>query len=278
MKDNIDKNKYSVLIPVYYKDNAEWLKISIDSMLCQTILPSEIVVIKDGLLTDELEKVLNNYKKLFPGVFVIKEFENNVGLGKALAYGVEQCSYELIARMDADDYSLPYRCEKQLEIFSENIDIDVVGSIVVEFNDNINNIISHVKLPEKNNEIIEYAKKRCPIRHPSIMYKRSKVLESGNYRDYRHAQDYNLIVHMIINGCKFYNIQEYLTYMRVNTDFYKRRGGFKQLKIVLKLKKEFLDYGFYTSKDFIISAFGNAIVCLMPNKMREFIYKNLLRR
>ncbi|MDI9217076.1 MULTISPECIES: glycosyltransferase [Clostridium] len=269
---------YSVLMPVYYKDNPKWLKESIDSILLQSIKPSEFIIIKDGKLTSELDKVIEYYKNQHRELFYIKEFEENIGLGKVLAFGVNECSNEYILRMDADDYSLPDRCEKQLSILENNKNIDVVGSNVIEFTDNINNIISFVNLPEKNSEIIKYAKKRCPIRHPAIMYRKSKVLESGNYRDYRHAQDYNLVVHMIINGCKFYNIQEYLTYMRVNKDFYKRRGGFNQLKIVMTLKKEFLDHGFYSYKDYIISTFGNAIVCLMPNTIRKFIYKNLLRR
>lgn len=269
---------YSVLMPVYYKDNTEWLKISIESMLSQTIKPSEFIIIKDGPITSELEEVINYYCELFPKLFVIENFENNVGLGRVLAYGVELCSNEYIARMDADDYSLPDRCERQLEIFEQDNSLDVVGSNVKEFTEEINNIISYVNLPETNDEVIKFAKKRCPIRHPAIMYKRSKVLLAGNYRDYRHAQDYNLAVNMLIKGYKFYNIQEYLTFMRVNKDFYKRRGGLKQLKLVLRLKKEFLGCGFYSITDYIISALGNAIVCLMPNSLRRIFYKNILRR
>jgi glycosyltransferase involved in cell wall biosynthesis len=264
-------------MPLYCKDDPNWFKYSLNSILAQTISPDEIVLIADGPLTEELDIVVNSYVKQYGALFNVIRFEKNIGLGRLLAKGIEICRNELIVRMDADDYALPNRCEKQLQVFTEQPDIDLVGSNVDEFIGSIDNVVSNVVLPQCNDEIITFAKKRCPVRHPTLMYKKQAVMKAGNYRDYRHAQDYNLIVHMILNGAKMYNIQDVLVYMRVSPDFYKRRGGWKQMKLVLKLKKEFYDYGFYSAKDFAISAIGNAIVCLMPNSVRVFIYKKLLR-
>lgn len=269
---------YTVLIPLYINDNPQWIQYSIDSILAQTITPEEIFIMKDGPITIDAQQVIDNYLRKYPELFTIDGFEINQGLGKALAYGVVNCRNELIARMDADDYAVPERCEKQLLRFEKCPELDVIGSNVEEFIVDVNNVISHVIMPKTNEEIIKFAKKRCPIRHPSLMYRKSAVLEAGNYRDYRHAQDYNLVVHMILSGAKFYNIQENLVYMRVTSDFYNRRGGIKQFKLVLRLKKEFLNYGFYSVEDFIISALGNAIVCLMPNFMRKFVYTKFLRK
>ena len=269
--------KYSVLMPVYFKDNAEWLKISIDSMLSQTVSADEFIIVKDGKVTEELDNILDSYDKKYPNLFKIYEMKENVGLGKVLKYGVEVCRNEFIARMDADDYSKTDRCEKQLEVFRLNNNYSVVGSNVEEFFDDSNNVISQVLLPEKHEDIYKYAKKRCPIRHPALMYKRSHVINSGNYSDYFHAQDYNLVVKMLMNNCIFYNIQESLTLMRVTSDFYKRRGALRQLKIVYKLKKEFWEMGFYTFNNFFISTSINSIVCLLPNFIRELIYKKFLR-
>ena len=67
-------------------------------------------------------------------------------------------------------------------------------------------------------------------------------------------------------------------YMRVSPDFYKRRGGWEQAKLVLKLKKEFYDCHFYSLGDFMISGVGNAVVALLPNKVREIFYKQVLRK
>lgn len=270
--------KYSILMPVYIKDNPEWLKISIESMLNQTILADEFLIIKDGEVTDEIDKVLMSYKEKYPKLFTIHQMSKNVGLGKVLAYGIKECKNEFIVRMDADDYSVKERCEKQLNIFRRNKYVDVVGSNVEEFSESIDNIISHVILPENHEQIIKFAKKRCPIRHPALMYKKSSVLDSGNYSDYYHAQDYNLVVKMIMKGYYFYNIQEPLTYMRVTSDFYKRRGGVKQLKIIYNLKKEFYEMKFYSFNDFFLSTVGNGIVCLLPNFIRELIYIKILRK
>lgn len=263
---------------LYKKDNPEWLKVSIDSMLAQTKKAHEFVIIKDGPLTEQLNELLQEYQKLYPGLFKIHSFETNQGLGRALAYGVTLCESNLIARMDADDYSIPTRCEQQINKFNDDPSLDVIGSNVKEFINSMDNVVSYVNLPELNNNIVKFAKRRCPVRHPSLMYKKDKVLLSGNYRDFRHAQDYNLIVHMILKGCKFYNFQDYFVYMRVNEDFYKRRGGLKQFNIVLKLKREFLKLGFYSYTDFLVSGVGNALICLMPNNIRGLIYKKILRR
>lgn len=263
---------------LYKKDNPKWFCISIDSILAQTVKPNEIVIVCDGPLTEEINKVLHEYTDRYSELFKVYRLPRNFGLGVALAKGVGFCKNDLIARMDADDYAAPTRCEKQLEVFLKNSKIDVVGSNVKEFVGDTSNVVSHVVLPENQPEIVKYAKKRCPIRHPALMYKKEAVLRAGNYRNYRHAQDYNLIVHMILSGAQIYNIQENLMFMRVSPDFYKRRGGIRQAKLVLRLKKEFYDCNFYSLGDFLISGIGNAVIALLPNGLRTVFYKIVLRK
>lgn len=270
--------EYSVLMPLYKNDNPEWLKLAVDSMLGQTIPPDEFVIVVDGSLPDVLRNIVAGYEEENKGLFNVHYFEQNRGLGVTLADGVKLCRNELIARMDADDYSVPERCEKQLKVFDICPDCDVIGSNVDEFIGDISNVVAKVRLPQTNNEMKDFAKRRCPVRHPTLMYKKSKVLKSGNYRDYRHAQDYNLMVHMFLDGCKMQNIQEVLVYMRVSENFYERRGGWNQAKLILRLKKEFLDYGFYSLPDFIVSGMGNVAVCLLPNKLRKVFYIKVLRK
>ena len=269
---------YCVLIPLYMNDNPEWFRYSLDSIINQTVPPKEIVIVCDGPISEELSSVLSDTKKIKKISFKIMYLKKNVGLGKALAYGINECSYNYIARMDADDYSVPCRCEKQLQYLSEHPDVDVVGCNVDEFIGSIDNVVSRVRLPETQDEIVKYAKKRCPIRHPALLYKKNKVLQAGNYEDFRHAQDYDLIVNMILCGAHIYNIQETLVYMRVSPDFYKRRGGIKQAKLILRLKKSFLIKGFYSPMDFIISGIGNALICMMPNTIRKLFYTFILRK
>lgn len=275
MKKN---KKYSVLMSVYFKENPEWFDNSIKSMLEQTIFPDEFVIVEDGELTDDLDRVVEKYVKKFPNVFKIVKIEKNGGLGPALKRGVEECKNEFIARMDSDDYCLPNRIEKEFEMLDKDPDLGMVGTNVAEFTESIDNVISKVILPETNEEIIKFSKKRNPFRHPSILFKKSSVLKAGNYREYYLCEDYDMWLRMIRSGCKCYNIQEILTYMRISEDFYKRRGGIKYLKSINKFKKEQMSIGYFTKTEYIKSIVPHAIVCLMPNFLRDFVYKKMLRK
>lgn len=274
----IINKEYSVLMSVYYKENAKWFEESIQSMFMQTIQPKEFVLVEDGKLTEELENVVKKYKKKYPKTMKVVKLDANVGLGPALQRGVKECSCEYIARMDSDDYSVPNRIEKEFEIFEKDSTIGMVGSNVSEFIDNIQNVICNVVLPEKDEDIIKFSKKRNPFRHPSIMFKKSEVIKAGNYREYYLCEDYDMWLRMIRNNCKCYNIQDNLVYMRISDDFYKRRGGIKYLKSINKFKKEQMTLGYFTKMEYLKGIIPHAIVCLMPNFMRDFVYRKMLRR
>lgn len=270
--------EYSVLMSVYFKENPIWFRDSIESMLSQTIKPSEFVIIEDGPLTFELDKVVRTYKEKYPEIFKIIKIDKNAGLGLALKLGIENCTNEFIARMDSDDYCKADRIEKQFNIFLKNPDLGMVGTNVIEFVDNPENVISKVVLPENQEQIYEFSKKRNPFRHPSIMYKKSEVLKAGNYREYYLFEDYDMWVRMIRAGCQCYNIQEFITYMRINADFYARRGGVKYLKSIYKFKKEQHNIGYINFANFLIAFIPHAIVCLMPNYFRNVVYRKILRK
>lgn len=269
--------KYSVLMSVYEKENPKYFEESIQSMLNQTIAPDEFVIVKDGRITNELEKVINKFTLKNSGLFKIIDLKENVGLGPALAIGVENCKNEYIARMDSDDISVSTRIEKQFKILEEDPELDIIGSSVGEFIENTENVISYRELPEKNEEIQEFSKKRNPFAHPSVLLRKQKVLEAGNYRKYYLCEDYDLWNRMISKGAKCYNIQENLVFMRISKDFFKRRGGIKYLKSILKFKVEQYKNGYYSMSNLIVSGGAHTIVCLLPNFLREFIYLKLLR-
>lgn len=274
------KIKYSVLMSVYYKESADSLKESIDSVFNQTIMCNEFVLIEDGPLTEELDNLIEKYKKKYNSILKIVKLEKNVGLGLALNRGITECKNELIARFDSDDISVKDRCEKQLREFINNPNLDLIGSNHIEFIDSIKNEKSYTykNLPYSDKDIKKYAKKRNPFSHSAVMYKKSKVLEAGNYRNYYYVEDYDLWVRMIKNNCLCQNINEYLNYVRVSEDLYKRRGGIKYLRSLMKFKNEQLRTGFYSFSDYIKSSIAHILVCLMPGSFRQFVYKKLLRK
>lgn len=269
--------RYSILMSVYYKEKPEWLDLSIKSMLNQTVKSDDFVIVKDGPLSKELDEVIEKYRRSYPDVFNVVSLKNNIGLGPALAVGIKECKNELIARMDSDDYSLPNRCEKQLKCFEINPNLDVVGCFESEFINKIDNVISIHKVPETSKEIDKFMRRRCGILHPTVIYKKSAVLKCGNYNDVPLYEDYDLFIRMMKNSCKSYNIQQSLYFIRINEDFYKRRGGIRYAKTVLSFKRSQYKDGYFSLKDYLVSGWGQAIVCLMPNFVRIFIYKNLLR-
>lgn len=272
------EKKYSVLMSVYYKEKPEWLDYSIDSMFKQTIIPDEFVLIEDGPLNSDLDTVISKWEEKYPKIMKVVKLEKNGGLGPALERGIIECKNEFIARMDSDDYSMPTRIERQFEIFERYPDLGLVGTNVEEFENNINNVNCSVILPEYHEEIYKFSKKRCPFRHPTLLYKKSEVLKAGNYREFYLCEDYDLYVRMLRSGCKCYNIQEPMVYMRVGSNFYKRRGGWKYMKTILKFKNEQLKIGYFSLFDYLKSTIPHIIVCLCPNFVRDYIYTNLLRK
>ena len=125
--------QYSVLMSVYYKEKPEYLQQSMESILHQTIPASDFVLVCDGPLTPELDSVIEKMQQQFGPVLHVHRLKENGGLGKALNAGLEQCTCELVARMDSDDVSRPDRCEKQLQIFAEHPEYSLVSGIVEEF-------------------------------------------------------------------------------------------------------------------------------------------------
>lgn len=270
--------KYSVLMSVYYKENPEYLTKAIESMLNQTIKPNEFIIVKDGPLTKELDKVINQFAEKNKDVFNVISLKQNVGLGVALSEGVKKAKNELIARMDSDDISSYNRCEKQLKIFDKNNDLAVVGTNMTEFIGNETNIISKRVVPEKNEEIIKYLRKRCPLNHVTVMFKKSKILEVGNYLEMHYNEDYYLWVRLFLNGDKFYNIQDDLVNVRVGKEMYRRRGGYKYFISERKIQKYMLKNKVIGKGTYIDNVLKRFILqVLMPNWLRGFIFKKLAR-
>lgn len=275
----MQNSKYTVLMSVYYKEKPEYLSLSIESMLNQTVKPDEFIIVKDGPLTTELDEVINNFVTAYPKTFNIIVNETNLGLGPALAKGIENSKNELIARMDSDDYVVSTRCERQLEKFREDPKLGMVGSYEAEFVDDIDNVISIHRVPSENDEIERFMHRRCSVLHPTVMYKKSAVLKSGNYQSVLLYEDYDLFARMVLEyHIKSYNIPEPLYYIRTSEDFFKRRGGIKYAKTVLKFKWGQYRKGYMSLMDFGISVLGQAFVCVLPNSLRKSFYMKFLRK
>ena len=180
--------------------------------------------------------------------------------------------------MDTEDIAKPERFKKQIAVFKSYPDVDVVGTWIDEFEESPQNIISTRKLPETHKEIHKYAQKRNPNNHPTVMFRKQAVINAGGYQHFPLFEDYYLWVRMLLKGSKFYNIQESLLYFRFSPDMFKRRGGFKYACIEAKFQWVLHQLGFISLIKTCINIgirFGTRII---PNSLRGWIYKNILRK
>lgn len=269
---------YSVLMSVYYKEKPEYLRISIESMMSQTVPTNDFVLVCDGPLTQELDSVIADMQQKYDGIIHVVRLSKNCGLGCALQVGVKECRNDLIARMDSDDISRPKRCEKELEVFMSHPEISIVGGIIEEFSMTPEVIDAKRAVPETTEEIVEFSKKRNPFNHPSVMYRKKDVLKAGNYSDIRYMQDYYLWIEMLIAGMKGYNIQEPLVWMRADSNLFKRRSGRLYVEIQVKLFKKMYSAGYITYAQYLKSAGIRICSALAPNQLRQFMFKKVLRK
>lgn len=275
---------YSVLMSVYKGEKAENLRIAMNSMWNQTVPTNDFVLICDGPLTPELDAVIEEMEAAHHNTLRVVRFEENHGLGYALQIGVKECKNGFIARMDSDDISRPERCEKQLVVLTAHPELSICGSLIEEFTEiesgaAVPTSISACRVvPEKADEILEFAKKRNPFNHVTVMYRKEAVLIAGNYQDVRYMQDYYLWIYMLIAGFKGYNIQESLVWVRVDGNMFKRRSGRLYRNIQLNLFKYMKNQGFISSFQYIKSSILRAGSSIAPNWLRQFMFKIVLRK
>lgn len=268
---------YSVLMAVFKKDVPSFLELSLSSMCHQTVAPSEIIIVKDGPITDELQQVIDHISNV--NYICIKQVQlpSNVGLGKALNEGLKHCSYDYVARMDADDYSLSNRCELQLKEFELNPELDIVGCPVDEFVDSIDNIVGCRDVPYTNADIYKFAKYRDPFNHPSVIFKKSTVEAVGGYGDYRKNQDTELWIRLLLHDAKCMNIKEHSLKFRFDSKTFNKRKTWKNTKSLIGIRYNSWKQGFNTFMEFVTISIGQLFLWAAPVAVQKFVYKVVLR-
>lgn len=267
---------FSVLMSIYKAEKPSYLTMSLNSVLNQTLQASEIIIVEDGPLTTDLYAILDEFESKNPIIRRLRLSENH-GLGYALCEGLKYCRYELVARMDTDDICKPNRFEVQVEFMEKNYEVDVLGTWIDEFFDVKENIVSIRKVPEGSKGLYEFGKKRNPMNHPTVMFRKSSVLKAGSYQTCMLLEDYYLWVKMLKMGMVFYNIQESLLYFRLSHDIYKRRGGLKYAITEVKFQIELHKIGYLTIFETIRNIASRFFVRVMPVCIRRRIYRRLLR-
>lgn len=273
----MDQNKkFSVSMCVYGGDNAQWFKASVESVLNQTLPPNEIVLVVDGFVPDDLNTVILKYEEL--EIFNVIRLKTNQGHGIARKIGLDHCTNELVAIMDADDICALDRFEKQIEAFCNHPDSDIVGGMITEFIDTPENIVGKRIVPLEDSKIKEYMQRRCPMNLVTVMFKKTSIEKVGGFIDWYCEEDYYLWLRMALANMKFRNVNDVLVKVRVGKEMYQRRGGVKYFKSEAKLQKYMLENNIIGFPRYLINVTERLILqVLMPNKMRGFIFQKLAR-
>ncbi len=269
--------QFSVLMSVYNKENPDFLQQSLDSIFNQTLPPSEVVLVQDGPINEQLQRVIDCCQTAHPELKTVKLTKCH-GLGDALNEGMRACSNDLIARMDTDDICTPDRFEIQVKYMQEHPDTAICGSWIDEFTGDVSHVISSRKPPRDHQDIVSFARKRNPLNHPTVVFRRQAVEEVGGYQHFYLFEDYYLWTRMIMAGCKFHNIQQSLLLFRMSDDTFQRRGGLKYTQSEIRLQHQLHQMGFIGWGTMVQNLAYRTIVRNMPNKLRRFVYISLLRR
>lgn len=263
---------------VYKNDNPNDFIIAVRSIYNQTIKPNEIILVVDGPIGPELKNVI---KLLEQEISCLKVIWLSTNQGHAIARqtSLDYASNELIAVMDADDISIPNRFEKQLKIFKEHPEISVVGGIIYEFINSIDNIVGSRVCPENDTAIKQYLKSRCPMNLVTVMFKKSDIMSVGGYIDWYCEEDYYLWIRLALAGYKFYNIQDNLVNVRVGEEMYQRRGGWRYFTSEAKLQKYMLNHNLIPISQYIYNITIRFVVqVILPNKLRGWVFQKFARK
>lgn len=272
-----EDSKYSVLMSVYCKESPEYFETSLESMLKQTLLPDQIVIVKDGPLNEDLDSIIDRYVDKYPEIFTIVPLVKNVGLGRALDEGLKHCRNELVARMDTDDISLPERCELQVQAFKQNPNLSIIGTMIDEFYDYPTNIVSSRTVPTKHEDIVKFIRRRSPFNHPTVMFKKSEVLRCGGYGNLRRKQDLDLFSRMMNNGCIAANIDQSLVLFRSNEDNFKRRKSWSYCKSYIVAAYYIWKRGHCSFIDLVYVIIGQMVMFLSPMWVLKWLSNTFLR-
>ena len=267
--------QFSVLLCTYKNDDPTHLSEALDSICAQTVLPDELVIVKDGPLTEMLENVIADFA--FPGELTIHSMEKHGSLGLARAAGVNIAAYPWVALMDSDDICRPYRFERQISQILDNPALSIIGGQIAEFDTDITKTLHIRPAPIEHDDILREAKKRNPFNAMTVMFRRDLALQAGNFCFFPGFEDYDLWTRMINHGAKCANCPQVLLDARIGNGLYARRRGLGYVRSEWRMQNSLLRLGLINLFEFVRNVLVRVPLRLMPNRCVEWAYRRFAR-
>ena len=265
---------FSLLVSMYDGDRPDYLRRAFRSAVDdQTVRPDQVIIVRDGPVRDELAGCLDELRCSSPVPVTFIPLPSNRGLGPALDQGVAASWFDVIARQDADDVSMPHRFQVELPLIQ---DADIVGAGLLEFVTDIDDIVGQRIPPTDPAQIQRYARMHDPFNHPTVVYRRRAVLAAGGYGELPLMEDYALFARMLAGGARAVNVAEPLVYYRVGPEAFKRRGGAGLLRSELRLQREFRREGFTSPAEYVRNVAVRGGYRLIPWWCRRAVYRPMV--
>ncbi|MDE5755556.1 MAG: glycosyltransferase [Clostridia bacterium] len=271
--------EFSVLMTTYRGETPEFLEASLNSTLIdQTVTPSQMVLVVDGPIPDELNEVILKYKEMFPEIMEVVYSPENQGQSKASALGLQYIKNEILARMDSDDVCVRDRFEREYNVLQERDNISVVGGWIAEFDNDPESVSTIREVPENHDDIVRMFRKRMPLNNMTVMMRKEALIQAGGYGRDTVNEDYSVYAHMWVSGAQFYNIQDVLVKARVGNDMVGRRQDMRIYRDWRKDQKFLRQNGKHSRLTAAVSNFRCFCFIITPKWVKKILYKTLLRK
>lgn len=275
---------FSVLLPVYAGDRADWLRRAFASITDeQTLPPDEVVLVRDGPVGADLERTIGRLRAEASVPVVYVPLPRNVRLAGALEEGLAHCTHDLVARADADDICLPERFARQIPAMAG---LDLLGSAVAQFDTEADlqawragdsaAAVTVRERPTDAAQIRRYAAFHNPFNHPSVVLRREAVRAAGGYEDLPFMEDYWLFVRMIMDGAAVANLPEALVGYRVGAELFDRRGGAAAMRSDWRFQRRAHALGLTTRGQFVRNLGTRVVYRLVPGRVRAWGYQRFV--
>lgn len=263
----------------YYKDNIEHLSEALQSIIDQSYLPNEFVLVCDGPLSEGAYKLLENFSDVCKSKEIdcnLIKLPSNVGIGKARKIGIEHCTESYIVTMDSDDICAKDRLFELKNIIQEDLDVEVIGTYIEEFEKVPGDLKITKKVPLSHYDIKNYALKRNPINNVTTCFKKSIITQHGSFEDHTTHEDYLYWLKLLSKGVKFKNVPFIHVYVRVDK-FINRRRGFKYLVSEIDFVKKAYHANYMSLMSCFLFIVPRLVLRLLPSNVLTMFYRNFLR-
>jgi amylovoran biosynthesis glycosyltransferase AmsE len=265
---------FSAVMSVYAGDKPEQLAAAVESLLNQTTLAKEIILVRDGPVSKDLQNELDQLK-LNKAVNII-ELAYNTGAANARQVGINASKTEIIALMDADDICVNNRFEAQLETMKRT-NADVVGGVIEEFDQSVGDLKIRRVMPVDHDEIARLSMWRNPINNVTLMFKKSVFQQSGGYSDVRLSEDWDFILKVLASGFRVHNSPDTLVHVRSGNSMLARRRRMEQVIAEIKLFWRMYNNGIMSFWHLVANTIVRLVVRILPVSFTRMLYAKFLR-